>query len=71
MISSDTDPDLAFVVEHWHDLPDAVKARILDVVKPYAKTPDATARRQAVEQALQQAHNPDRAKDRTFDGSEP
>lgn len=70
-ISSDIDPDLAFVVAHWHDLPDAVKARILDIVRSETWTPDAAARREAVQAALQQAHSDDRQADRMHEGGEP
>lgn len=66
MISSDTDPDLAFVAEHWHDLPDDAKRNILHVVKSYARTPDADARREGVRAALQQAHSDDRQADATY-----
>lgn len=43
LISSDIDPDLRQIINAWHDLPDAVKARILDIAKPYARTPTRTA----------------------------
>lgn len=69
----DFDPDLAFIVAHWHSLPDRVKREIRDTVQPYAKTPDADARRQAVLDALRQAHDDDQNGDRTYrpKGGEP
>ena len=56
-IPAGTDPDLAFIVSHWHDLPDTTKASILDIVRCYSRTPDAGARRRAVQQALRKAHD--------------
>lgn len=66
MISSDTDPDLAFVVEHWHDLKPAVRRTILDVVRSEIRTPDTDRRRAAVLDALRQAHSDDRQADATY-----
>jgi hypothetical protein len=72
-ISSETDPDLAFVVAHWHDLPAATKRNIMHVVRSYATTPDPPARREAVRKALEQAHSEDQTEDRTYEpmGGEP
>lgn len=67
MISSDTDPDLAFVAEHWHDLPDDARRNILHVVKSYTRTPDEDRRREACLDALQQAHSDNREGDRTYE----
>jgi hypothetical protein len=69
--AAQTDPDLRLIVAHWPDLPDAVKARILDIAKPYARTPDPTARREAVQDALRQAHSDDQTQDRTYEGKQP
>lgn len=66
LISSDIDPDLRQIINAWHDLPDAVKARILDIAKPYARTPDADRRRADVLDALRQAHADDQSGDRTY-----
>jgi len=70
-ISSDIDPDLALIVAHWQDLPNATKRNILHVVRSYAKTPDAQARREAVRDALRRAHADDRQADRMHEGGEP
>jgi hypothetical protein len=56
-LQSDFDPDRAFIVDHWHDLPDDVKRSIMHVVRSYAKTPDPEARRAAVQDALLRAHH--------------
>jgi len=65
------DPDLRQIIDAWHDLPDAAKARILDTVKPYCRTPDRDARREAVQDALRQAHSDDQSQDRTYGGERP
>lgn len=70
-ISSDIDPDLRLIVVHWHDLPDDAKRNIMHVVRSYAKTPDAQARREAVRAALEQAHSEDRQADRMHEGERP
>lgn len=69
--AAQTDPDLALIVEHWHDLPDDAKRNIQHVVKSYAKTPDPTARREGVRAALEQAHATDQSQDRTYEGERP
>jgi len=57
--SAQTDPDLRQIIDAWHSLPDRVKREIRDTVQPYAKTPDAAARRVAVLDSLRQAHDDD------------
>ena len=66
--SSDSDPDLALIMDSWHDLPDRMKAEIVRAVQPYTRTPDASGRRAAVRTVLRQAHNDDRQADRTYEG---
>jgi hypothetical protein len=69
--AAQTDPDLRLIVAHWPDLPDDAKRNILHVVRSYATTPDAEARREAVQQALEQAHSDDQTQDRTYEGKQP
>jgi len=60
------DPDLRQIIGAWRDLPDAVKARILDVVRSEIHTPDTDRRRANVLDALRQAHSDDRQADATY-----
>jgi len=61
-----TDPDLRFVIDHWYDLPDRVKAEVLRVVRDHFRAPDGETRRLGMQAALKQAHSDDRQGDRTY-----
>jgi hypothetical protein len=68
-IPGDIDPDLAFIVAHWHDLKPDSRRMVLDTVRSEIHTPDADARREACVSALTQAQAEDREQDRQYPGA--
>ncbi len=50
------DIELRLIVDHWHAIPEPVRRMLVGIVKAFIEQPDADARRQRIQGALNQTH---------------